>query len=543
MKHAPAPRPPDTVRVVVEDVPGFEDRVRQAAQRAYASDLAVELVEPFVAAGDHAARARMIRHLDEALDVARDAAPGIEIRMGVPDGPPDDAPTDLVEVRVAPVSLQRLESLLPPERIERIETYAAAARRLLGGRTVWNVNSTARGGGVAEMLHTLVAYAAGTGIDIRWLVLGGDADFFTVTKRIHNRLHGVPGDSGALDAAARAAYDATLARHSAEVVDRVQPGDVVLLHDPQTAGLAQALRDRGATVVWRCHVGLDERNEWTEEAWAFLRELVEPAHAHVFSRAEFAPDWIDRRWLRIIPPSLDPFSPKNADLDDREVEALVHGEGLVVEGAPLPTDGPIVLQVSRWDALKDMTGVLDAFAEHLEELPPDVHLVLAGPETSGVADDPEAAEVLERCRARWRSLTAEARERIHLVSVPMDDLDENARIVNALQRWSSVVVQKSLAEGFGLTVTEPMWKGRPVVASAVGGIRDQIEHGVTGLLLEDPRDGAALVAALASLLTDPERCGAMGRAAHVSVRDHYLADRHLIQYVDLFAQLADEGEA
>jgi trehalose synthase len=157
-----------------------------------------------------------------------------------------------------------------------------------------------------------------------------------------------------------------------------------------------------------------------------------------------------------------------------------------------------------------------------------------------VADDPEASEVLAECRARWRSLPERARERSHLVSVPMDDLDDNARIVNALQRWATVVVQKSLAEGFGLTVTEPMWKARPVVASAVGGIRDQVEHGVSGLLLDDPRDGAELAAALSSLLTDADRCEEMGRAAHERVRDHYLADRHLIQYVELFAQLMGE---
>jgi trehalose synthase len=444
------------------------------------------------------------------------------------------------QVTVEPVPLERLAPLLTPERVERLETYVAVAQRLLAGRTIWNINSTARGGGVAEMLHTLVAYAAGAGVDIRWLVVGGDPAFFTVTKRIHNRLHGVPGDGGRLDADARATYDATLARRRDEVVDRVRPGDVVLLHDPQTAGLARDLRDRGALVVWRCHVGLDEHNEWTREAWGFLRELVEPAQATIFSRESFAPDWVDRRWLRVIPPSLDPFSPKNEDLDDGEVEALVHREGLVVEGDALPTDGRVVLQVSRWDRLKDMAGVLDAFAEHLRDLPPDVHLVLAGPETSGVADDPEAAEVLAECRARWRSLPERARERSHLVSVPMDDLDDNARIVNALQRWATVVVQKSLAEGFGLTVTEPMWKARPVVASAIGGIRDQVEHGVSGLLLDDPHDGAELAAALSSLLSDPGRCDEMGRAAHERVRDHYLADRHLIQYVELFAQLMGE---
>jgi trehalose synthase len=450
--------------------------------------------------------------------------------------------TGIEEVRVAPVPLDRLATLLPPDRVERLDRYAAAARRVLGGRTVWNLNSTARGGGVAEMLHGLVAYAAGTGIDIRWLVVAGDPDFFAVTKRIHNRLHGVAGDAGALDAAARATYDATLARQGRVVIDLVRPGDVVLLHDPQVAGLARALRDRGAWVIWRCHIGLDDHNAWTREAWGFLRELVEPVHACVFSRAQFAPDWVDRTWLRVIPPSLDPFSPKNVELGDDEVRALVHRSGLVVEGGPLPVDARVVLQVSRWDRLKDMAGVLDAFARHLAELPPDVHLVLAGPEATGVADDPESADVLAECRAQWRALPAQARGRSHLVAVPMDDLDLNARTVNALQRWSSVVVQKSLAEGFGLTVTEPMWKSRPVVASAIGGIRDQIEHGVSGLLLDDPHDGAALVAALSSLLADPVRCEAMGRAAHLRVRDHYLADRHLIQYVELFGQLLGESE-
>jgi trehalose synthase len=447
---------------------------------------------------------------------------------------------EVEEVAVAPIALQRLEPLLTPERVERLETYVAVARPLFAGRIGWNLNSTARGGGVAEMLHTLVAYAAGTGVDIRWLVVGGDPDFFAVTKRLHNRLHGVPGDAGALDAAARATYDATLARHRGQVLERVRPGDVVLLHDPQTAGFAQALRDRGAFVVWRCHVGLDDHNAWTREAWGFLREMVEPAQACIFSRESFAPDWVDRRWLRVIPPSLDPFSPKNIDLDAAEVDRLVHREGLVVEGSPLPRNGRVVLQVSRWDRLKDMAGVLDAFAGHLDELPPDVHLVLAGPEATGVADDPEAAEVLVECRALWRALPTRVRDRSHLVSVPMDDLDENARTVNALQRWATVVVQKSLAEGFGLTVTEPMWKAKPVVASAVGGILDQVEDGVSGLLLRDPRDAAELAGALSSLLGDAGRREVMGRAAHERVRDHYLAERHLIQYVELFAQLMGE---
>ncbi|KRE97491.1 hypothetical protein ASG76_01875 [Nocardioides sp. Soil774] len=447
------------------------------------------------------------------------------------------------DVDVVPVALERLAPLLSPERVARMRAYAAAGNELLGGRTVWCVNSTARGGGVAEMLHTLVAYAAGTGVDIRWLVLGGDPEFFAVTKRLHNRLHGVAGDAGPLDAGARATYDATLARHRDEVAARVRAGDIVLLHDPQTAGLVECLRERGALVVWRCHIGLDERNAHTSEGWAFLRPMLEPAAAFIFSRTQFAPEWVGRDRLWIIPPSLDPFSQKNVDLSAHDVDDLVHRDGLVVEGGPLPREGRAVLQVSRWDRLKDMAGVQAAFAEHLGELPADVHLVLAGPEADGVADDPEAAEVLGECRRQWASLPAPARDRIHLVSVPMDDLDHNARTVNALQRWATIVVQKSLAEGFGLTVTEPMWKSRPVVASAVGGIRDQVEHGVSGLLLDDPHDGAKLVEALAWLLADPGRCAEMGRQAHLRVQDRYLADRHLIQYVDLFAQLIAKGDA
>jgi trehalose synthase len=447
----------------------------------------------------------------------------------------------VLEVAVDPVPLQRLEALLSPERVAQVEEHAVVARQLLAGRTVWNVNSTARGGGVAELLHTIVAYALGAGIDIRWRVMGGAPEFFTVTKRLHNRLHGVPGDAGALDDVARATYDAAIERVVDEIAAPVRPGDVVLLHDPHTAGLARALRDRGAYVAWRSHVGVDERNAWTAEAWEFLREPLGAAQAWIFSRREFAPDWIDPTWLRVIPPSLDPFSPKNATLAPRDIEALVHRTGLVIEGGPLPMDGRAVLQVSRWDRLKDMGGVLTAFADHLADLPGDVHLVLAGPETSGVVDDPEGLQVLGECRDLWRELTPAARSRSHLVSVPMDDLDANARTVNALQRWATVVLQKSLAEGFGLTVTEPMWKARPVVASRVGGIQDQIEDHVSGLLLDDPTDGDELARVLARLLADPERQVSLGRAAHQRVRDRFLADRHLIQYVELFAQLIDNG--
>jgi trehalose synthase len=477
------------------------------------------------------------------------------------------------EVHVEPVSLDRLAAILSQDRAGRLRASAVRARATFGDRVVWHVNSTARGGGVAEMLQTLLAYGKGAGIDNRWLVLDADPGFFGTTKRLHNLLHGSPGDGGPLGEAEHEDYRAVLSGNLEQLERRVAPGDLVLIHDPQTAGLAEGLRLLGARVVWRCHVGCDVPNAHSRDGWEFLRPYLDHAERLVFSRRVYAPEWADASRLVVIPPSIDPFSAKNMPLDADQVAAVLTTVGLMADGDPdgpvgfTRRDGtrgavrahrrtggvlletqppslrvPLVLQVSRWDRLKDMAGVMTAFADHVDVLPADVHLVLAGPATDGVADDPEAAEVLAECRELWRTLPSPARDRSHLVSVPMDDLDDNARIVNALQRWSTVVVQKSLAEGFGLTVTEPMWKGRPVVASAVGGIRDQIEDGVSGVLLDDPRDGAALAAALSSLLEDADRRREMGLAAHLRVRDRYLADRHLIQYVELFTQLVEDAQ-
>jgi trehalose synthase len=212
-------------------------------------------------------------------------------------------------------------------------------------------------------------------------------------------------------------------------------------------------------------------------------------------------------------------------------------DGLIEGGDPVPRDARVVLQVSRWDHLKDMAGVLTGFADHLSKLPDDVHLMLVGPETSGVSDDPEGAKVFEECKELRLRLPEEARRRVHLCSLPMDDGDENAYLVNALQRHATVVVQKSLIEGFGLTVTEPMWKGKPVIGSRVGGIQDQIVDGESGLLLDDPCDLEAFGAALDRVLGDEALAARLGENARERVRDQYLGDRHLMQYVDLFEQL------
>jgi trehalose synthase len=211
--------------------------------------------------------------------------------------------------------------------------------------------------------------------------------------------------------------------------------------------------------------------------------------------------------------------------------------GLVNGHGPLPPNARIVLQVSRWDRLKDMAGVLTGFADHLARFPDDVHLMLLGPDVTGVGDDPEGAEVLEECTDIWRAQPPQARHRLHLCSLPMDDVDENAHLVNALQRYATVVVQKSIVEGFGLTVAEPMWKARPVLASRVGGIQDQIVHGESGLLLDDPTDLDDFAGRLLGVIRDEALAARLGRAAHERVRDRFLGDRHLIQYAQLFQAL------
>jgi trehalose synthase len=469
------------------------------------------------------------------------------------------------EVQIEPIPLDRLTALVEPERAERLSAYAARALELLQGRVVWNVNATATGGGVAEMLQALLAYSQGAGVNARWLVLDGTPEFFRLTKRLHNVLHGSPGDGGALGEAERATYEAVLAKNLRHLLHFVRPGDVVLLHDPQTAGLVPGVRAAGAHVVWRCHIGRDTPTELTDVGWAFLRPYVEAADALIFSRSAYVPGWVDDNRVWIIPPSLDPFTAKNADIPPGDVEAVLrhagltltterHGRflftrrdgstglvrphaGLIEGGHLVPNHSRIVLQVSRWDRLKDMAGVLTGFADRLPGLPDDVHLMLVGPETAGVTDDPEGAEVYDECRALRAALPSDVQSRIHLCSIPMDDVDENAYLVNALQRHATVVVQKSLIEGFGLTVTEPMWKAKPVIASRVGGIQDQIVDGESGLLLDDPEDLDAFGAAVEKVIGDDDLARQLGTAARERVRDRYLGDRHLMQYVDLFEQL------
>jgi trehalose synthase len=438
-------------------------------------------------------------------------------------------------VEIAPQPLERYRELLG-EEFPRFEAVAARARETLAGRTIWHVNSTARGGGVAEILHSLLPYVRGAGVDTRWVVLGGEPPFFTVTKRLHNHLHEDPGDGGSLGEEERRIYEAALREAAAQLAGLVRQGDVVYLHDPQTAGLVPPMREAGARVIWRCHVGIDEPGALARGGWDFLRPYIEAADAYVFSRSEYVWEGLDRRRTWLMAPAIDAFSPKNRELDATAIAAVLDETGLAES---LPMGAPLAIQVSRWDRLKDPIGLLDCFADHVA--PADVHLALVGPVSAAVADDPEGAAVFAEVTARWGRLAEDVRRRAHLISLPMDDLEHNATMVNALQRRADVIVQKSVAEGFGLTVAEAMWKAKPVVASRLGGIQDQIVDGESGVLIDDPHDLSAFGAAISALVADADYAARLGAAARQRVREHFLAVGRLREYVDPVASLLDGG--
>ena len=469
---------------------------------------------------------------------------------------------DVEEVEIPAVDPERFSSVLTGEQMQKLQGAIGWAREKFAGRTIWNVNSTARGGGVAEMLTSLLPYARGIGVDTRWLVIGGDAEFFAITKRIHNRLHGAPGDGRGLGDEDRRHYETVLAPQAQQILERSGDGDVFILHDPQTAGLIPNLVDAGRRVVWRCHVGIDTPNQESRDTWSFLLPYVRRAARCIFSREGFAWEGIDPERVRVVMPSIDPFSPKNYAMDEESVHAVLVAAGIVDDGADGPAtyaqmDGTrgriehraelvqsarvgtgtrLVVQISRWDRLKDPVGVLAGFVDGVAAKC-DAHLMLAGPSVAEVADDPEGAAVFNEVKQAREQLDEEVRALVHLALLPMDDDQENAVMVNALQRRADVVVQKSLAEGFGLTVAEAMWKSRPVVASRIGGIQDQVEDGVSGILLDDPTDRSAFASAVCSLLNDPDGARAMGEKARERVQAEFLGSRHLAQYVEICAEL------
>jgi len=388
--------------------------------------------------------------------------------------------------------LERYAQVVAPGTLRALE---ALARKLRGHRLVM-VNTTKTGGGVAEILHRVVVILNELGVPTTWEVMEGDDRFFGVTKKMHNALH---GHGEKLTEEDRAIY-AERTRQEAERL--ALDGDLVLIHDPQPAGLVSLRRARGQRWVWRCHIDLSSRDP---DHWEFLRPSVSQYDASIFSAIEFVPPLPIPTYL--VPPSIDPFSEKNREMEMEEMLAIL-------DRLDLPRRGPWVTQISRFDRIKDPLGVIEAF--RMVRSRRRARLLLAG---GGASDDPEGVEVLAEVRER----AAKAKDVTVLELPPGSDIE-----INALQRASTVVMQKSLREGFALTVSEALWKRRAVVASAVGGIPLQILHERTGLLCRSI-EGAALQTV--RLLDNADLRQDLGGEGRAHVRENFLHTREVRDYL------------
>jgi trehalose synthase len=372
----------------------------------------------------------------------------------------------------------------------------------LAGKIVQNINSTFVGGGVAEILEHMVPLLNQLGVDARWEVIRGSDEFFEVTKKFHNALHGNVEKISKEDFA----LFSEVTQQNLEEVRFY--GDILFIHDPQPVGLIARKKEIGRKWVWRCHIDVSNPDK---KVWKFLRGFVVDYDAAVFSAPNFAQQLPIRQFM--ITPSIDPLSDKNRELDSGTIDAVLAGYGLT-------SDKPMIVQISRFDRLKDPLGVIEAFEMVKRSI--DCQLVLAG---GTATDDPESEEVLEEVRKR-----AEGNHDIHILLVPPESNVE----INALQRAATVVMQKSLKEGFGLTISEALWKAKPVVAGAVGGIPLQIRNKFTGLLCYTV-EGAAY--ALRQLLSNPEYASQLGRNGKEHVRQNFLITSHLKDYLLMFVAL------
>ena len=377
----------------------------------------------------------------------------------------------------------------------------------LAGKVIQNINSTFSGGGVAEILNRMVPLLNQLGVDARWNIIKGNDEFFQVTKKFHNALQGRPQTITGSD------FDTFMetTRRNFEVCELY--GDVIFIHDPQPAGLIARKKEIGKKWLWRCHIDVSNPER---KVWGFLRPMVSQYDSAVFSAPAFSPELPIRQFL--ISPSIDPLSDKNRELPQETIDAVLAKYGI-------PRDKPIITQVSRFDYLKDPVGVIEAFEVVQKSIA--CRLVYAG---GTATDDPESDKVLAEVRERVGK-----NPNIHILLVPPgSDID-----INALQRASTIVVQKSISEGFGLTVSEALWKAKPVVASAVGGITLQVKNKFTGLLTHGI-PGTAY--ALKQLLSNPDYARWLGENGREHVRRNFLITRHLKDYLLLFLTLFNPGD-
>jgi trehalose synthase len=375
----------------------------------------------------------------------------------------------------------------------------------LKGMKILHINSTKEGGGVAEILNRLIPLKRELGIDAEWDIITGEREFYQCTKKMHNSLQGSHDD---IPANLLTVYQNTNSNNFDRLRSRLEEADVVFIHDPQPAALLSLCKGRKGKWIWRCHIDVSHPYR---PVWKYLREYIKDYDASVWSLSTFVQQLSHPQYL--IPPSIDPLSDKNVELPEKEIRYYLDLYGLK-QGIP------IITQISRFDRFKDPLGVIQSYRLIRNHAP--VQLVLAG---GGASDDPEGLQVLQEVNSY-----AGDDPDVHILELPPDA----HRAINAIQRGSSIIVQKSLKEGFGLTVTEGLWKSKPVIGGDTGGIRLQVINNFTGYLVNTP-EGAAM--RIRYLLKHPKIMETMGKNARQYVLDNYLITRHLREYLTLIVAL------
>lgn len=469
-------------------------------------------------------------------------------------------------VLVEPRPLARVTEFFDCARLELLQQIAPKVRQNLTGNIVYNLDAGSSSAGASEMIYAVLAGIQALGVQTRWYTCDLDVGSSDELAGLDTMLQGI-ADHVVLPTSED--YEAKVADVAEELATRANPGDVIVLHSPLMAGVAPRLKSAGLRVVWRCHAGPDCATASSAAAWEFLRPYLVHVDAIIVTRPQHRPPWPERPKTVIIPPSIDPGAARNANMpadvivntlsrasimwggdpnlhvefqrNDGSWGAVRRHHDVLVRGSLLPHDARVITQVGRWDHMKDMRAVVTAFGDYIDQLDNDVHLLLVGPRPS--APEHDSTEVLDEVCHVVDGLAPATQSRVHIAALPTDDADEGAHLINAIQRRSTIVVQKSLAEGFGLAIAEAMWKGKPVVASAVGGLQDQIEDETNGLLVADPSDHSAFMKQICRLLDNTQFASQLGSRAHESVRAHYLGDRHLLQFADLLLDLAPGSTA
>jgi len=449
--------------------------------------------------------------------------------------------------------------------VENLRNEAKEVLRLINGRSILMVNSTSQGGGVAEMLPKMMGILNELGIKTRWAVMGSDDPaFFRLTKRIHNLIHGDGGGNSQFTAEDRRVFEYTGESNVDELRAILAPEDLLVIHDPQPLAMGAKLKKQlDLPAVWRCHIGLDESNPSTAAAWEFLEPYIQVFDHHIFSAADYVPDYV-KGSSSVIYPAIDPLSDKNRTIRAEELTSILCNAGLGRLADPnlanpfpeparrLQPDGtfgpadsperigflyrPTITQISRWDRLKGWKPLLEGFIKLKEGFngkpnsgderyrcrAETLRLVMVGPDPASIQDDPEGCEVLNDLCTTYAGLDPVIQKDVVLLTLPMGSRENNALMVNAIQTASSIVVQNSIREGFGLTLTEAMWKGTPVVGSSACGLRQQIKDRIHGRVVFCPGDPDDVAQVLGDMISADGELDIWSRNARTRVQQEFL---------------------